>query len=126
MRGIGIVLSEPSIVAFNTETKEVLAVGREAKEMLGKTPANITAMKPLRDGVIADFEATEMMLRYFINKVHTRRHRFILPPRIIIAIPSGITNVERRAVQETATKAGARAVYLDKNQWRLQLERNYR
>ena len=107
MRGIGIVLSEPSIVAFNTETKEVLAVGREAKEMLGKTPANITAMKPLRDGVIADFEATEMMLRYFINKVHTRRHRFILPPRIIIAIPSGITNVERRAVQETATKAGA-------------------
>lgn len=112
MRGIGIVLSEPSIVAFNTETKEVLAVGREAKEMLGKTPANITAMKPLRDGVIADFEATEMMLRYFINKVHTRRHRFILPPRIIIAIPSGITNVERRAVQETATKAGARAVYL--------------
>ena len=112
MRGIGIVLSEPSIVAFNTETKEVLAVGREAKEMLGKTPANITAMKPLRDGVIADFEATEMMLRYFINKVHTRRHRFILPPRIIIAIPSGITNVEKRAVQETATKAGARAVYL--------------
>ena len=112
MRGIGIVLSEPSIVAFNTETKEVLAVGREAKEMLGKTPANITAMKPMCDGVIADFEATEMMLRYFINKVHTRRHRFILPPRIIIAIPSGITNVERRAVQETATKAGARAVYL--------------
>ena len=112
MRGIGIVLSEPSIVAFNTETKEVLAVGTEAKEMLGKTPANITAMKPMCDGVIADFEATEMMLRYFINKVHTRRHRFILPPRIIIAIPSGITNVERRAVQETATKAGARAVYL--------------
>ena len=112
MRGIGIVLSEPSIVAFNTDTKELLAVGTEAKEMLGKTPANITAMKPLCDGVIADFEATEMMLRYFINKVHTRRHRFILPPRIIIAIPSGITNVERRAVQETATKAGARAVYL--------------
>ncbi len=112
MRGIGIVLSEPSIVAFNTDTKELLAVGTEAKEMLGKTPANITAMKPLCDGVIADFEATEMMLRYFINKVHTRRHRFILPPRIVIAIPSGITNVEKRAVQETATKAGARAVYL--------------
>ncbi len=112
MRGIGIVLSEPSIVAFNTETKELLAVGIEAKEMLGKTPANITAMKPMRDGVIADFEATEMMLRYFINKVHTRRHRFILPPRIVIAIPSGITNVEKRAVQETATRAGARAVYL--------------
>ena len=112
MRGVGIVLSEPSIVAFNTDTKELLAVGTEAKEMLGKTPANITAMKPLCDGVIADFEATEMMLRYFINKVHTRRHRFILPPRIVIAIPSGITNVEKRAVQETATKAGARAVYL--------------
>ena len=112
MKEVGIVLSEPSIVAFNAETKEPLAVGTEAKQMLGKTPANITAMKPMRDGVISDFEATEMMLRYFINKVRTRRHRFILPPRIIIAIPSGITNVEKRAVQETATKAGARAVYL--------------
>ncbi len=112
VKRMGIVLSEPSIVAFNMETKEVLAVGSEAKRMLGRTPANITAMKPLRDGVIADFEATEKMLHYFINKVHTRRHRFILPPRIVIAIPSGITNVERRAVQETASKAGARVVYL--------------
>ena len=112
VHGKGIVLSEPSIVAIDRETRKVIAVGTEAKRMLGRTPANIIAMRPLRDGVIADFEATETMLRYFLDRVKNVRHRFILPPRVVIAIPSGITSVEKRAVIETATKAGARAVYL--------------
>ena len=112
MKGRGILLREPSIVAMNTETKKVFAVGDEAKKMVGRTPSNIVATKPLRDGVIADFEATEIMLRYFITKVRTKRHRFVLPPRIVVAIPSGITSVEKRAVSETSMKAGARVVYL--------------
>ena len=112
VRGRGIVFSEPSIVAMHKETHKTIAVGIEAKRMLGRTPANIIAMRPLKDGVIADFEATETMLRYFLEKVKSARHRFVLPPRVVIAIPSGITSVERRAVIETATKAGARAVYL--------------
>ena len=111
VRGRGIVFSEPSIVAMDKETHKTIAVGAEAKRMLGRTPANIVAVKPLRDGVIADFEATEIMLRYFLEKVRSARHRFLLPPRVVIAIPSGITSVEKRAVIETATKAGARAVY---------------
>ncbi len=110
--GKGVILQEPSIVTMNVMTKEVVAVGNEAKRMLGKTPANIVAMKPMKDGVIADFEACESMLRYFIMSVKTPRHRFVLPPRIIIAVPSGITSVERRAVKETALKAGARMVHL--------------
>jgi len=110
VRGKGVVLMEPSIVAMNTNTKEVVAVGGEAKRMLGKTPSNIVAMKPMRDGVIADFEACEAMLRYFIAKVKTPKHRFVLPPRIVVSVPSGITSVERRAVKETALKAGARLV----------------
>jgi len=112
VRGKGVVLMEPSIVAVNRESKEVLAVGKEAKKMVGKTPSNIVAMKPMKDGVIADFEACEKMLRYFIDKVKSAKHRFVLPPRMVISVPSGITNVERRAVQETALKAGARVVKL--------------
>ncbi len=112
VHGKGVILMEPSIVTINLSTKEVVAVGSEAKRMLGKTPANIIAMKPMKDGVIADFEACESMLRYFIMRVKTPRHRFILPPRIVIAVPSGITSVERRAVKETALKAGARQVHL--------------
>jgi rod shape-determining protein MreB and related proteins len=112
VRGKGVVLMEPSIVAMNLTTKEVVAVGNEAKRMLGKTPSNIVAMKPMKDGVIADFEACESMLRYFIKKVKTPRHRFVLPPKIVISVPSGITSVERRAVRETALKAGARLVRL--------------
>ncbi|MCM8764933.1 MAG: rod shape-determining protein [Candidatus Omnitrophica bacterium] len=112
LRGKGVVLMEPSIVAINRDTKEVLAVGLEAKKMLGKTPANIIAMKPMKDGVIADFDACEAMLRHFINKVRSPRHRFVMPPRMVIAVPSGITSVERRAVRETALKAGARVVRL--------------
>ncbi|HRR95730.1 MAG TPA: rod shape-determining protein [Candidatus Ratteibacteria bacterium] len=110
VRGKGVVLMEPSIVAMNTNTKEFVAVGGEAKKMLGKTPANIVAMKPMKDGVIADFDGCEAMLRYFISKVKTPKHKFVLPPRIVISVPSGITSVERRAVKETALKAGARMV----------------
>jgi rod shape-determining protein MreB len=110
----GIVLNEPSVVAVRKGTNEVLldgdAVGLQAKEMLGKTPGNISAIRPLKNGVIADFEITEKMLRYFIRKVHNRS--FMVRPRIVIAIPSGITAVERRAVINSAERAGARRVYL--------------
>ncbi|NCF86886.1 MAG: MreB/Mrl family cell shape determining protein [Verrucomicrobiaceae bacterium] len=106
----GIVLREPSVVAVKSGTSEVLAVGADAKRMLGRTPGNIVAIRPLKDGVIADFEITEAMLRYFIRKVHNKRT--IARPRVVIAVPSGITEVERRAVQESASHAGAREVYL--------------
>jgi rod shape-determining protein MreB len=110
----GIVLSEPSVVAVKKGTNEVLldgdAVGLQAKEMLGKTPGNIVAIRPLRNGVIADFEITEKMLRYFIRKVHERS--YMVRPRIVISIPSGITAVEKRAVINSAERAGARKVYL--------------
>jgi rod shape-determining protein MreB len=105
----GIVLREPSVVAVKAGTNEVLAVGDDAKRMLGRTPGNIIAIRPLRDGVIADFEVTEAMLRHFISKVANRRRTH---PRVVIAIPSGITEVERRAVKESAEAAGAREVYL--------------
>ena len=102
----GIVLREPSVVAVQAGTNRVLAVGDEAKRMLGRTPANIVAVRPLKDGVIADFEVTEAMLRHFITKVHNRKVR--VKPRVVIAVPSGITEVEKRAVRESATHAGAR------------------
>ncbi|HJO62833.1 MAG: rod shape-determining protein [Desulfobacterales bacterium] len=113
VKGKGIVLSEPSVVAVRTDSRtrnRVLAVGTEAKNMLGKTPGNIVAIRPMREGVIADFEVTEAMLRHFIRKVHNRRT--FVRPRIIIAVPSGITQVERRAVRESAESAGAREVFL--------------
>jgi rod shape-determining protein MreB len=113
VKGKGIVLREPSVVAVRQDTRggsKVLAVGSEAKEMLGKTPGNIAAIRPMKDGVIADFEVTEAMLRYFINKVHNRRT--LVHPRIIVSVPSGITQVEKRAVRESAESAGAREVYL--------------
>ena len=106
----GIVLREPSVVAIDRETRRVLAMGAEAKRMLGRTPASIVAVRPLKNGVIADFEVTQEMIKYFIRKVHNRRS--LLHPRIVIGIPSGITEVERRAVQESAEQAGAREVYL--------------
>jgi len=110
VKGQGIVLSEPSVVAIERDSRKVLAIGIDAKRMLGKTPANIIAVRPLRNGVIADFEVTEQMIRYFIKKVHNRRS--LLHPRIVIGIPSCITEVEKRAVRESAEQAGAREVYL--------------
>src|ERR1700720_2251534 len=110
VRDRGIVLREPSVVAIQTGTSHVLAVGEEAKRMLGRTPGNIQAIRPMKDGVIADFEITEAMLRYFIQKVHNRRYG--IKPRVIVAVPSGITEVEKRAVKDSATHAGARDVYL--------------
>ena len=106
----GVVLREPSVVAVQAGTNNVLAVGDEAKRMLGRTPSNIVAVRPLKDGVIADFEVTEAMLRHFISKVHNGRVR--AKPRVVIAVPAGITEVEKRAVQESAMHAGAREVYL--------------
>ena len=110
VRGRGIVLNEPSVVALDTSTGKIVAVGIEAKQMIGRTPSNITAIRPLKDGVIADFEITERMLRYFIQKIHRRRH--FAKPRIIVAVPSGITSVEHRAVKEAGYQAGARRVYI--------------
>jgi len=113
VKGRGIVSNEPSVVAVHRDAKggkKVIAVGEEAKKMLGKTPGNIMAIRPLKDGVIADFEITEAMLKYFIQKVHNKKS--YARPRIVISIPSGITPVERRAVKESAESAGAREVYL--------------
>ncbi len=113
LRGKGIVVSEPSVVAVQKDAsgaKKVLAVGVEAKKMLGRTPGSIVAIRPMRDGVIADFDITEEMLRYFIQKVHNRKA--LVRPRIVICVPSGITQVEKRAVKESAESAGAREVYL--------------
>src|SRR5918992_3644894 len=111
----GIVCNEPSVVAVQQRNervgKRVLAVGAEAKRMLGRTPGNIVAIRPLKDGVIADFEITEAMLKYFIQKVHNHRRRLVRP-RVVIGVPNGITEVEKRAVKESAESAGAREVYL--------------
>ncbi len=110
VKGHGIVLREPSVVAVQAGTNKVVAVGDDAKRMLGRTPGNIVAIRPLRDGVIADFEVTEAMLRHFIRKVSNGRS--LIRPRIVVAVPSGITEVEKRAVQESARNAGAREVFL--------------
>jgi|SRR5215472_12122047 len=110
VRGRGIVLNEPSVVALNVSTGQIVAVGADAKLMIGRTPGNILAVRPLKDGVIADFDVTERMLRYFIQKVHKRRH--LAKPRIVIAVPSGLTGVEQSAVKEAAHRAGARRVFI--------------
>ena len=108
--GKGIVVNEPSIVAINKNTGEVEAVGKEAKEMLGRTPGNIVAIKPMKDGVIADFKITEKMLNYFIQKAHNRK--MLVHPRIVIGVPSEITQVEKRAVEDSAYRAKASEVFL--------------
>jgi rod shape-determining protein MreB len=110
VKGKGIVCNEPSVVVQHKDTKKCIAVGQEAKRMLGKTPANILAIRPMKDGVIADFDATGEMLKYFIKKVHNRRS--FVSPRVIIGIPTGITQVEQRAVKDAAHASGAREVYL--------------
>lgn len=109
-RGKGIVCDEPSVVVVRKDNKKTLAVGIDAKKMLGKTPANIMSIRPLKDGVIADYDATGEMLKYFIKKVHNRKN--FLSPRVIIGVPSGITQVEQRAVKDAAQASGAREVYL--------------
>ncbi len=110
VRGKGIVLREPSVVAVHAESKKVIAVGHDAKKMLGRTPGSIVALRPMRDGVIANFEYTEAMIRHFIQKVHNRKT--LIKPKMIIAVPSGITQVEKRAVRDSALSAGARHVFL--------------
>lgn len=110
VRGRGIVLNEPSVVAINSNSGGILAVGSEAKRMIGRTPGSIVAIRPLKDGVIADFDTTERMLRYFIQKVHRRRH--LAKPRLIVCVPSGITGVEQRAVKDAGYAAGARKVFI--------------
>lgn len=112
VKGRGIVINEPSVVAINKKTGQILAIGKEAKRMVGKTPGHITAMRPLVDGVVSDFEVTEQMLKYFIEKVHKESFSLIPRPRVLIGIPSGITEVEKKAVVDAATNAGAREAYL--------------
>ncbi|MBI5878944.1 MAG: rod shape-determining protein [Chloroflexi bacterium] len=112
VRGKGIVINEPSVVAIDKKSKRVLAIGADAKKMVGRTPANIVAIRPLRDGVISDFDITEQMLKHFIKKVHTSRLMSLPRPRVVVGIPSGVTEVERRAVQDATMSAGAREAFL--------------
>jgi rod shape-determining protein MreB len=112
IRGRGIAIKEPSVVAINKHTKEILAIGEEAKKMVGRTPAHIVAIRPLVDGVISDFEITEQMLKYFFDRVHREKFTIIPRPRVVIGIPHSVTEVERRAVEEGAVNAGAREVFL--------------
>lgn len=112
VHGQGIVINEPSVVAIEKKTKKVVAIGAEAKEMIGRTPSSIVAIRPLRDGVIADFDVTEKMLHYFINKAHERTRMPFPRPRVVVGIPSGVTEVEKRAVHDACLSAGAREAYL--------------
>lgn len=112
VRGKGIVINEPSVVAINQKTKQILAIGDDARRMVGRTPANIVAIRPLVDGVVSDFEVTEQMLKHFIEKVHKEKFTLVPRPRVVIGIPYGVTEVERRAVEEAALNAGAREVFL--------------
>lgn len=112
VKGKGIIINEPSVVAINTRTKQILAIGTEAQRMVGRTPPYIVATRPLVDGVISDFEVTEQMLRYFIEKVHNKTYSFLRRPRVVIGIPSGVTEVEKRAVVDAALNAGARQAFL--------------
>lgn len=112
VRGKGVVINEPSVVAINQKTRQVLAIGAEARKMIGRTPAYIVAIRPLVDGVVSDFEVTQEMLKYFIGQVHKEGFRLFPRPRVVIGIPYGVTEVERRAVEEAAINAGAREVYL--------------
>lgn len=112
VKGKGILINEPSVVAINKKNKQILAIGEEARKMVGRTPAHIVAVKPLTDGVVSDFEVTEQMLKHFINKVHEEKFSLITRPRVVVGIPYGVTEVEQRAVEEAAINAGAREVFL--------------
>ena len=112
VRDKGIVINEPSVVAINQKSKQILAIGNEARKMVGRTPAHIVAIRPLVDGVVSDFEVTEQMLKYFIDKVHREKFSLFPRPRVVIGVPYGVTEVERRAVEEAAFNAGARQVFL--------------
>src|SRR5688572_30611932 len=112
VRGKGVIINEPSVVAINQKTREILAIGDEARKMIGRTPAHIVAIRPLVDGVVSDFEITQEMLKYFIGQVHKEKFSFFPRPRVVVGIPYGVTEVERRAVEEAALNAGAREVYL--------------
>lgn len=112
VKGRGIVINEPSVVAINKRTNQILAIGNDAKKMVGRTPAHIVATRPLVDGVVSDFEVTEQMLKYFIDKVHKEGFTIFPRPRVVVGIPSGVTEVEKRAVEDAAQSAGARSVYL--------------
>lgn len=112
VKGKGIIINEPSVVAINQQSRQILAIGDEARKMVGRTPAHIVAIRPLVDGVVSDFEVTEQMLKYFINKVHEQKFSPIFRPRVVVGIPYGVTEVEKRAVEEAALNAGAREVYL--------------
>lgn len=112
VRGKGVIINEPSVVAINKKTKQILAIGDDARKMVGRTPAHIVAIKPLVDGVVSDFEVTEQMLRHFIGRVHEEKFSLLPRPRVVIGIPYGVTEVEKRAVEEAALNAGARQVFL--------------
>ncbi len=112
VKGKGIVINEPSVVALNVKTKQILAIGDEAKKMVGRTPSNIVARRPLVDGVVSDFEVTEQMLKYFIEKVHKETFTLLPRPRVVVGIPSGVTEVEKRAVEDATVNAGARQAFL--------------
>lgn len=112
VKGKGVIINEPSVVAINKKTKQVLAIGEDARRMVGRTPSHIVAIKPLTDGVVSDFEVTEQMLKHFISRVHEKKFSLIPRPRVIVGIPYGVTEVEQRAVEEAALNAGARQVFL--------------
>lgn len=112
VRGRGVVINEPSVVAVNKKSKQILAIGEEAKKMVGRTPGHIVAVRPLVDGVVSDFEVTEAMMKYFIEKVHKTKFSLVPRPRVVVGIPYGVTEVERRAVEEASLSAGARQVFL--------------
>ncbi len=112
VKGKGIVINEPSVVAINNRTQQILAIGEDARKMVGRTPGNIVATRPLVDGVVSDFEVTEQMLKYFIEKVHKESFAFFPRPRVVVGIPSGVTEVEKRAVEDATMSAGARQAYL--------------
>ena len=125
LRGKGIVINEPSVVAINIKTEQILAVGNEAKSMLGKTPPHITVTRPLTNGIISDYEVTEKMLKYFIDKVNEDRFMFINRPKVIICTPLEVTEVEIKAVEDATIAAGARKFTWCRNQWPRQLARGY-